>query len=397
MENMKNSGITNYNRLEGKNNKNSLESSSLKEASFYVGVLNKNDNLKNLPGLALDKGKKDRGSKDSIEELNLDKKNDVICLLCPHFCRISEGERGLCRARGNINGKLYTFAYSNLCALCVDPIEKKPLFHFLLGSKTLSVAIAGCNLKCLNCQNYEISQTSPEKAAIITLTPFQLVKTAVDKGIKVISYTYTEPTIFFEYVYDTSVIAREKGIRNVIVSNGYINPKPLEKLCKVIDGANIDLKSFDEQKMRKLTSGELKPVLNALKVIKASNVFLEITNLIVPSYSDDLDDIEGMCKWIVRNLGEDTPIHFSAFYPTYKLSHFENTALDKLISAKKLALKSGLKFVYIGNTDISDAENTYCPNCKELLVKRQAFSVIKNNIREGRCTFCKNKIAGVWN
>ncbi|HOI18531.1 MAG TPA: AmmeMemoRadiSam system radical SAM enzyme [Candidatus Woesearchaeota archaeon] len=351
----------------------------------------------------LDKGIKEASFYKSINIINkinhcneFNKNNDVICLLCPHKCKISEGKRGICRARLNIGGKLYDTNYSNLCAFFVDPIEKKPMFHFIPSSKTLSVAIAGCNLKCLNCQNFEISLGDSKKTVIIKLTPHELVEEAIKKGVKIISYTYTEPTIFYDYMIDTAKIAKRKNIKNIIVSNGYINPKPLEELCSLLDGANIDLKCFDEKGMQRLTSGSIYPVLKSLKLIKSKKVFLEITNLIVPQYSDDLKAIKDMCKWIVKNLGKDTPIHFSAFYPTYKLSNLNVTPNELLKQARKIAVDVGLNFVYIGNTRILDAENTYCPSCKHILIERKGYQIYNNNIDNGKCNFCKQIIPGVW-
>lgn len=329
-------------------------------------------------------------------KIKTSKDNKINCLLCPHQCTISDGKTGICRGRKNIGGKMYCVAYSNLCAIAIEPIEKKPMFHFMLDSKTLSIAIAGCNLRCLNCQNFEISQANPEESAIIKLAPEEVIKIAIDKNIKIISYTYTEPTIFFEYMFDTAKIAKEKKMKNVMISNGYINPTPLKKLCTVLDGANIDLKCFDEKKMQKLTGGKLSSVLESLKVIKSQGVFLEITNLIIPTFSDNPKTIKAMCNWIVKNLGCETPIHFSAFYPTYKLSFLPNTSLISLIQAKNAALEAGLKFVYIGNTNISESENTYCPNCKKLLIERKKFKVYKNDVNDSKCLFCTEKIPGIW-
>jgi pyruvate formate lyase activating enzyme len=350
--------------------KNGFHLTKLKEANFYVRAKSK---------------------------IKTGKNNEIICLLCPHRCRIPEGKRGICRGRKNISGKMYCLAYSNLCAIAIDPIEKKPMFHFIPNSKTLSIAIAGCNLRCLNCQNFEISQANPKESAIIKLLPEEVIKIAINKNVKIISYTYTEPTIFFEYMFDTAKIAKQNKMKNIMVSNGYINPMPLKKLCTVLDGANIDLKCFDEKNMQTLTGGRLLPVLESLKTIKSKGVFLEITNLIIPKYCDDPKIIKDMCTWIVKNLGCDTPIHFSAFYPTYKLSYLPNTPLSSLIQAKKVALETGLKFVYIGNANISESENTHCPNCKKLLIERKNFKVYKNNLNNSKCIFCGEKIPGIWN
>ncbi|MEA3451023.1 MAG: AmmeMemoRadiSam system radical SAM enzyme, partial [Bacteroidota bacterium] len=244
----------------------------------------------------------------------------VKCTLCPHECILSDGQVGICRARKNINGSLITLVFSNPCAVGIDPIEKKPLYHFLPGSRTFSIGTAGCSLSCKNCQNYSISQASPEETNNYLLKPKDVVSKAIENGCESISYTYTEPMVFYEYMLDTAKLAHQKNLKNIIVSSGFVNQKPLEELIPHIDAANIDLKSFDEKKYKKISSASLQPILNTLLTLKKHNVHLEITNLLIPDYTDDLKIIEKMCNWLTKNKFEETALHFSKFFPTYKLS-----------------------------------------------------------------------------
>ncbi len=321
----------------------------------------------------------------------------VTCLICPNACTIKEGEFGDCRNRTNRNGSLYSIAYGNPCAVHIDPVEKKPLFHFLPGSKSYSIATAGCNLACLNCQNWSISQTSPRETRNYDLMPEKLIEETITSNCKSIAYTYSEPITFYEYTYDSSKLARTKGIRNILVSAGYINEKPLRELAKYIDAANIDLKSFKDELYLKLNGGRLKPVLDTLKILKEENVWLEITNLVVPSWTDNLDMITEMCKWLKDNGFEDRPLHFSRFFPQYKLTQLPSTPVSILLKAREIALHSGLNFVYIGNVPGSEADTTICPSCKKAVVERKGFSILAFNIENGKCKFCKTKIPGVWN
>jgi pyruvate formate lyase activating enzyme len=321
----------------------------------------------------------------------------IRCLICPNECDIKEGESGDCRNRVNIKGKLYSIAYGNPCAIHVDPIEKKPLNHFLPGTNAFSIATAGCNLACLNCQNWTISQKSPDETKNQDLPPDMVVESCKANACQSIAYTYSEPITFYEYTYDTSILARKAGLKNVIVSAGYINTEPLLKLCKVIDAANIDLKSFSNDIYMKLNGGTLQPVLDTLLTIKKEGVWLEITNLVVPSWTDDLDMIKRMCGWLAENGFTETPLHFSRFMPMYKLAHLPPTPVNILQKAREVALNEGLKYVYIGNVPGLGHETTYCPGCKKAVVERRGFSVLQNNITDGKCKFCRYPIAGVWN
>jgi pyruvate formate lyase activating enzyme len=320
----------------------------------------------------------------------------VKCLICPNECTLKEGELSTCNNRVNEGGKLYTIAYGNPCAVHIDPIEKKPLYHFLPSSSAFSVATAGCNLACLNCQNWTISQTSPRKTRNYDLMPRALVEKAAKNNCKSIAYTYSEPITFYEYTYDSSKLARERGIKNVMVTAGYINEKPLRELVKYIDAANVDLKSFSDSIYLKLNGGTLQPVLNTLKVLKEEGVWLEITNLIVPSWTDNFEMIKKMCDWLYDNNLYNYPLHFSRFHPQYKLTQLPSTPVATLQKAREIALKAGIKFVYIGNVPGTKAENTYCPKCKKVLIERRGYSILANNISGNKCKYCGENIPGVW-
>ncbi len=320
----------------------------------------------------------------------------IRCLICPNECDIKEGEAGDCRNRVNKNGKLWSIAYGNPCAIHVDPIEKKPLNHFLPGSKAFSIATAGCNLACLNCQNWTISQKSPNETKNFDLMPDKVVDSCIKNNCESIAYTYSEPITFYEYTYDTSVLARQAGIKNVLVSAGYINREPLLKLCKITDAANIDLKSFSDEIYLKLNAGKLQPVLDTLITMKKEGVWLEITNLVVPSWTDNLEMIKKMCGWLARNGLDEAPLHFSRFMPFHKLTLLPPTPVNILQSARETALSEGLKYVYIGNVPGIGTENTTCPKCKKNVVERRGYSILKNNLNDGKCNSCYAKIAGVW-
>src|SRR4030042_3384006 len=319
----------------------------------------------------------------------------VTCLLCPNGCTLKEGELGDCRSRINHGGKLFSIAYGNPCAMHIDPIEKKPLYHFLPASMAYSIATAGCNLACLYCQNWTISQKSPRETRNYDLMPEKLIHDTLNNQCKSIAYTYSEPITFFEYTYDSSKLARSKGIKNVLVSAGYINEKPLRELAKYIDAANIDLKSFKDSIYLKLNGGRLQPVLNTLKILKEEGVWLEIQNSAAPSWTDDLDMIKKMCKWLKDNGFEDSPLHFSVFHPQYKLTQLPATPVSTLEKARDIAGREGLKYIYIGNVPGSNAENTYCPDCKKIIIERRGYKILSNNLVKNKCRFCNAHIAGV--
>jgi pyruvate formate lyase activating enzyme len=321
--------------------------------------------------------------------------NRVQCELCPNSCVLDEGQHSRCRARMNRDGKLYSLVYGKPCAVHIDPIEKKPFFHFLPGTTAFSIATAGCVLSCKFCQNWQISQAKPEDTDTYDLPPDKVVTQAIANKCRSVTYTYTEPTVFYEYMYDTAVIARKQGIKNTMHSCGYINEKPLRKLSKYLDAADIDLKGFTEDFYSRICNGSLKPVLNSLVVLKEEGVWLELTNLVIPTLNDNMKNIKDMCIWIQKNLGPDTPIHFSRFFPHYKLTDLPPTPLETLVDARKTAIDAGLRYVYIGNIR-HEGESTFCPKCKKLLVERIGYFVKQNHILNGKCKFCSTAIAGVW-
>lgn len=321
----------------------------------------------------------------------------VMCRICPNECVLKEGETSKCNNRRVNNSKLYTMAYGNPCSANIDPVEKKPLYHFLPGSRAFSIATAGCNLVCLNCQNWTISQTGPDKTRNYDLMPEKVVEECKKSGCASIAYTYSEPTTFYEYSFDTATIARNAGIKNIIKSNGYVNTEPLKKLCTVMDAANIDLKSFNETTYLKLSGGKLQPVLESLKVYLDSGVWLEITNLIIPSWTDKQEEIQGMCKWLVQNGFSNTPIHFSRFYPLHKLQQLPPTPVDMMKKAHDIAISEGLKFVYTGNAPGNEISDTYCPSCKTAVVERRGFRIAGNIIKDGKCSKCGTEVKGMWN
>jgi len=318
------------------------------------------------------------------------------CQICPNECKMLINETGDCKTKINIDNRLICIAYGNPCAIHIDPIEKKPLYHFYPGSSAYSIATAGCNLACLNCQNWEISQSSPRSTRNYDLPPEKVVEECLENQCKSVAYTYSDPVAFYEYTMDTAIIAREKGIKNVIVSAGYINEKPLREWCKYIDAAHIDLKSFSNEIYEMLNAGKLDPVLNTIKILKEEGIWFEIINLVIPTWTDDLDMIKRMCQWLAVNGFKDTPLHFSRFHPLYKLANLPATPVTTLERAREAALSEGLDFVYIGNVPGTLAENTFCPACKKTVIARKGFRIIENNQVNGRCKNCKSLIPGHW-
>jgi pyruvate formate lyase activating enzyme len=321
---------------------------------------------------------------------------NVQCELCPKKCLISPGQSGECRVRINIDGVLRTVVYGYPCSIHVDPIEKKPLFHFLPGSRILSMATVGCNLHCKNCQNWEISQANPEDSTAFPCSPQRLISLTKEANCPSLAYTYTDPIIYYEYTYDSAKLAKEAGIRNVLVTAGYINEEPWRRLLQYVDAANIDLKALSDEFYRNVCSGTLKPVQNALIIAKASGIMVEVTNLIIPTLNDKAEQIRDLCRWIKENLGGETPLHFSRFFPRYKMRHLPPTSLKTLDLAREVAMDEGLQYVYIGNILSKEGQNTYCPECKKLLIERTGYTILQNRIRGGRCPDCNKEIYGVW-
>jgi pyruvate formate lyase activating enzyme len=320
----------------------------------------------------------------------------VKCGICPNECTLRPGETSNCRNRINFNDKLYSIAYGNPCAVHIDPIEKKPLLHFLPKSTAFSIATAGCNFACLNCQNWDISQASPKETSNYDMMPEKVVENCLKNECMSIAYTYSEPISFYEYVYDTATIAHSKGVKNVFISNGYINDEPLKKLAPYLDAANINLKSFSDSVYLKLNAGKLQPVLNTLKTLKEQNVWLEITNLVVPSWTDDFEMIKKMCNWLAINGFTEIPLHFSRFQPLYKLTQLPATPLQTLLKAREIAESEGIKYVYIGNVPSAGLENTKCPKCNKIVIERKGFEIISMHIKTGKCSYCGAGINGVW-
>jgi pyruvate formate lyase activating enzyme len=333
-------------------------------------------------------------SKEAYNYLSLGE--DVKCGLCPNSCMLRPDERGICRVRVNKGGRLYSLVYGNPAAEHLDPVEKKPLFHFLPGTSAYSIGTAGCNLRCLNCQNWQISQSPPEDTENADMMPDAVVQNALKQGASSIAYTYNEPTVFYEYMTDTGRLAKAKGLRNIWVSNGYINPGPLDDLCSVIDAAHIDLKSFDDDTYAKLNSGRLQPVLDTIKQLHKNEVWFEMIHLVVPTWTDKMDAFKDMVEWIVSNVGPDRPLHISRFFPQYRLTKLPPTPTDYLSQARDAALDAGLRYVYVGNVPELKMEDTICPKCGKVVVGRYGYTITENNLQGGACRFCGEKVAGFW-
>jgi len=321
----------------------------------------------------------------------------VRCVLCPHRCLISPGKRGICGVRENREGKLFSLVYGRIISWAVDPIEKKPLYHFLPGEGVFSIATVGCNLSCRNCQNYTISQVSKEEDKIQgeVISPQEIVQAAKKRGTRIIAYTYTEPTIFYELAYDTCRIASAEGIKNVFVTNGYIMPQPLKEVSSFLDAANVDLKSMKDETYKKVCGGRLQPVLDAIKLMKDLGIWVEVTTLVIPGINDSEDEIRSIANFIF-DIDSDIPWHLSRFYPTYKMQDHPFTPVETLRKVREVGLEIGLKYVYIGNVSTEESEDTFCPNCKKRVIRRTGFYVSELNIKNGRCGWCGNKLAGVW-
>ena len=320
----------------------------------------------------------------------------VNCFLCYHRCTIKEGKVGICGVRENREGTLYSLVYEKAISESADPIEKKPLFHFQPGSRSFSIATAGCNFKCLHCQNNSISQMPRDQKYIAgnELQPSRIVTLAKEYNCTSISYTYTEPTIYFEYAYDTSKIAKEEGLANVFVSNGYIMPEPLKAIQPYLDGANIDLKSFSDEFYRKVCGAKLQPVLDCITLYHQLGIWIEITTLIIPNYNDSDQELRDIAKFI-KNIDEKIPWHITAYYPTYRLTDQPRTSVATLRKAREIGLTEGLRYVYEGNMPGEGSENTFCYNCNNLLIQRLGFSIVENNIKDSKCPNCQAVIDGV--
>jgi pyruvate formate lyase activating enzyme len=322
----------------------------------------------------------------------------VICGICPNRCVLAPGDRSVCRSKVNLNGKLYSLTYGNPSAVNTDPIEKKPLFHFKPRTRAFSLATTGCNFRCLNCQNWEISQAKPADVAayVRELFPADAVAAAQKSRAQSIAYTYSEPIAFFEYMLDTARLAKDNGLNNLWVSNAFINKKPLLELCKVLDGATLNIKAYDDDIYRRLNGGRLKPVLNTFKTLHNQGIHFELINLIVPGYTDDADMVRAMSDWILENIGPDHPLHFLRFFPRYKLDRLPPTPVSTLSRYRELAIQRGIRYVYVGNVARHDGNHTYCHNCKRMLIERQGYFILSYHLVGSRCKFCDTRIPGVW-
>lgn len=320
----------------------------------------------------------------------------IKCKLCPRECVIDDRERGYCGVRENRGGTYYTLVHSRAAAMNVDPIEKKPLFHFLPGSNAFSIAAAGCNVNCKMCQNWQISQVRPEQIQATYLPPEQVAELSSQRACPVIAYTYTEPVVWSEYMIDAAAAGRAAGLKSVAVTGGYIQAEPLKKICSSVDAVKVDLKGYSEKYYQEVVNGELKPVLDAIVSIRKQAMWLEVVYLVVPTLNDSEEEFKGLARWIKAELGPDVPLHFSSFHPEYLLKNLPPTPISTLERAKAIADAEGLHFVYIGNVPGHPAESTYCPKCRRLVIRRQGFMVLEMLLKKGRCPGCQLALPGVW-
>jgi len=322
----------------------------------------------------------------------------VKCFLCAHRCHILPGKRGICAVRENKDGVLYSLVYGKVVSMNIDPIEKKPLFHFLPGSESFSIAAVGCNFRCEHCQNYEISQFPRERPDLAIpgkdATPEEIVGIAHENRCASISYTYTEPTIFLEFAYDCARLARQRGIKNVFVSNGFMTPESARLMAECLDGNNIDLKG-DAEFYKKICHARVEPVRETIRLMKEAGVWVEVTTLIIPGLNDSDDTLREIIEFI-KSVDPSIPWHVTRFYPTYKMLHRPRTPVETLRLARRMGLEAGLKYVYEGNVPGEGGENTYCPSCGELLIGRFGFGILKNLLKGGACFKCGTLMDGVW-
>ncbi len=320
----------------------------------------------------------------------------IRCELCPRQCLLQPGERGPCRVRENRNGQGYTLAHGNPALVQEDAIERKPFFHVLPGKRALSISTAGCNLSCRFCEVWDMALVAPEEVLSYDMPPQTIIEQALAANLPAVSYAFGEPVVFYEYMTATASLAKEAQLMNLMHTAAYILPEPLQKILPLIDAANIDLKSFDQRFYRDIVGGELKPVLEALKLFRESGTHLELTNIVIPTLNDDMGMIAEMCSWIADELGPETPLHFARFYPLHRLSDLPQTAVSTLDRARETALNSGLKYVYVARVTGHEGENTFCPSCHEKIIKRLGFIIDEMHIENGACSFCNHPIPGIW-
>jgi len=320
----------------------------------------------------------------------------VECQLCPQACTVADAERGTCGVRENRGGTYVTLVHSLACSVHADPIEKKPLFHVMPGELALSFATAGCNVECKFCQNWEISQFRPEQVRSIYLPPEALVEAAKRAGAKLTAATYSEPVIFWEYVRDAARAARKAGLAPTVITNGYIQEEPLKEVLPHLSAVKVDLKSFREEFYREQVRGKLEPVLKALEIIRGADVWLEIVVLLIPTLNDSESEVRDLARWVKSNLGADVPVHFTRFHPTYRLTDLPPTPVKILERAWNVARAEGLNYVYLGNLPTHPGENTVCPGCGGVLIRRLGFKILENRLTKGACPDCERVIPGVW-
>lgn len=321
--------------------------------------------------------------------------NMVRCLLCPHQCIVGNGGRGLCGVRENQGGVYKTLVYGRPCSAIPDPIEKKPLFHFLPGTRAFSIATAGCNVECQFCQNWDISQALPEDLKPYDMLPKKVVDLARRYNCRSIAYTYSEPTIFYEYMLDTASEGKQAGLHSVSITNGFIQAEPMKRLCEVLSAVKVDLKAFTEEFYRTYVRGELKPVLQTLELVKELGMHLELVTLLIPGLNDSEDEIKGLSRWVVTNLGPDVPLHFSRFHPAYKMTNLAKTPERTVIRAREIAVSEGVHYAYVGNLR-HEYESTFCHSCGKKIIPRYGYHVGEVHITDGKCKYCNTPIPGVW-
>lgn len=320
----------------------------------------------------------------------------IRCTLCPKGCELAEGEIGDCRVRGSDGRRIRSLVYGRPCALHVDPVEKKPLFHFLPGTSILSVGMPGCNLHCKHCQNWRISQAGADAAGGEEVSPEEMVRLAERKGLSAVAYTYTEPLVAYEYVLDCCRAARAAGLRNALVTAAYVNPEPLRELCRHVDAANVDLKAFSDDFYREVCGGRLAPTLKAIETMKAAGVWVEITNLPIPGLNDSPDEIRRLCDWILDRLGAEVPLHFSRFFPQHESKGLSPTPPSTLRRAREIARSAGLRFVYLGNFPDEEGGTTRCSVCGAVCIERRGFGAVRCRLEGGRCPGCGAGLPGIW-
>ena len=320
----------------------------------------------------------------------------VRCKLCPRECVVDDLEIGYCGVRENQGGTYWSRVYGRLCSRNIDPIEKKPLFHFLPGTTAFSIATVGCNVNCKFCQNWQISQVGPGQVDEIYASPATIAEVAGRQACKSIAYTYSEPVIFYEYMYDTAAEGHDHGVRSVMITNGYIQEKPMQELCQVLDAVKVDLKAYTETFYRDQVSGELKPVLDTLVRLKNWGIWTEIVYLVIPTLNDQTEDLRAMCRWIVQELGPEIPVHFTRYHPEYLLLNLPITPLSTLENAYNIAKDAGIHHVYLGNVPTHHAESTYCSHCEERVIHRRGYTIMENRIINNKCPDCGHTIPGIW-